>query len=83
MQSTCTNEAMMNLLRNTRILSGCAAALGLATATVLAQSPQRTLLHGHLPAAVPHLQPLGRLDGSTRLKFSINLPLHNQEALTN
>ena len=29
------------------------------------------------------MQPLGRLDSSTRLKLSIHLPLHNQEALTN
>jgi hypothetical protein len=48
-----------------------------------AQTPQRTLLPGHLPAVVPSLQPLGRLDGSTRLKLSINLPLRNREALTN
>ncbi len=48
-----------------------------------AQTSQRTLLPGHLPAVVPSLQPLGRLDGSTRLKLSINLPLHNREALTN
>ncbi len=32
---------------------------------------------------VPSLRPLGRLDGSTRLKLSINLPLRNPEALTN
>ena len=41
------------------------------------------LLPGHLPAVVPSLQPLARLNGSTRLKLSINLPLHNWEALTN
>ena len=48
-----------------------------------AQTPQRMLLPGHLPAVVPSLQPLARLNGSTRLKLSINLPLHNREALTN
>ena len=48
-----------------------------------AQTSQRTFLPGHRPAVVPGLQPLGRLDGSTRLKLSINLPLHNREALTN
>ncbi len=48
-----------------------------------AQTPQRTLLPGHLPVVVPGLQPLGRLDGSTRLKLSINLPLRNRDALTN
>jgi hypothetical protein len=74
---------MMNLLRKTLILSGGGALLGLATAAVMAQTPQQTLLPGHLPAAVPQLQPLGRLDGSTRLKLSIHLPLRNQDALTN
>ena len=48
-----------------------------------AQASQRTLLPGHLPAVVPGLQPSGRLSGSIRLKLSINLPLHNLDALTN
>jgi hypothetical protein len=68
----------------------CEKAFGISTAVLLlsallapAQTPQRTLLPGHQPAAVSSLQPLGRLDGSARLKLSINLPLHNQEALTN
>ena len=68
----------------------CEKAFRISTAVLLvsaflapAQTPQRTLLPGHLPAGVPSLKPLGRLDGSTRLKLSINLPLHNREALTN
>ena len=68
----------------------CEKAFRFSTAVLLisaflapAQTSQRTLLPGHLPAVVPGLQPLGRLDGSTRLKLSINLPLHNREALTN
>jgi len=72
---------MMNL--RTRILAGCVAALGLGTALAPGQTPQRTLLAGHLRAVVPSLPPLGRLDGSTRLHLSINLPWHNQETLTN
>lgn len=48
-----------------------------------AQTPPRARLHGFLPEAVPHLQPLGRLDGSARLRLSIHLPLHNREGLTN
>jgi subtilase family serine protease len=48
-----------------------------------AESPQRVLLHGHVPAVVPSLRPLGRLDGSNVLNLSISLPLHNREALTN
>lgn len=73
----------MNILRRHVILSGCVIALGLATATVMAQSRQRTSLHGQLPSVVPRLTPLGRLDGAARLKLSINLPLRNQQALTN
>jgi subtilase family serine protease len=68
----------------------CEKAFRISTAVLLvsaflasAQTPQRTLLPGHLPAVVPSLQPLDRLNGSTRLKLSINLPLHNREALTN
>jgi subtilase family serine protease len=68
----------------------CEKAFRISTAVLLvsaflasAQTPQRTLLPGHLPALVPSLQPLDRLNGSTRLKLSINLPLHNREALTN
>lgn len=48
-----------------------------------AESAQRTLLPGHRPAVVPGLQPLGRLEGSTPLKLSINLPLRHRELLAN
>ena len=68
----------------------CEKAFRISTAVLLvsaflasAQTPQRTLLPGHLPAVVPSLQPLDRLNDSTRLKLSLNLPLHNREALTN
>jgi len=47
------------------------------------QPPERTLLPGHQPAALLSLQPQGHLDGSTRLKLSISLPLHSRETLTN
>jgi hypothetical protein len=73
-----------------RFANVCEKAFRISTAVLLvsaflasAQTPQRTLLPGHLPALVPSLQPLDRLNGSTRLKLSINLPLHNREALTN
>jgi hypothetical protein len=66
----------------------CKKAFRISTAILLlsaiwapAQSSQRTLLPGHRPAVVPGLQPLGRLDGSTRLKLSINLQLRNRDAL--
>jgi len=36
-----------------------------------------------VPTVVSGLEPVGRVNGSTRLKLSINLPLHHREALTN
>ncbi len=43
----------------------------------------RQFLHGHIPEAVPHLQPIGRFPGTNRLSLAIGLPLRNQEALNN
>ena len=43
--------------------------------------PQK--LHGHIPAAVTKLAPLGRENGGDRLRLAIGLPLRNQEELTN
>ncbi len=40
-------------------------------------------LHGHVPSAVKHLQPLDRLPGSTPLELAIGLQLRNPEGLTN
>lgn len=40
------------------------------------------MLRGHVPAAVSHLAPVGRLAGSKRLELVIGLPLRNNEALT-
>jgi hypothetical protein len=73
----------MNILRRALILAIWTAASGLLTASAMAQAPERRLLTGHVPAVVPSLHSLDRLDGSSRLKLSINLPLRNQEALTN
>jgi len=42
---------------------------------------ERQSLSGHVPAVTAHLQPVGRLPGSTRLNLAIGLPLRNQEAL--
>ncbi len=47
------------------------------------QTPKRTRLSGQIPAVVPSLKPLGRLDASTRLNLSIDLALHDRDALTN
>ncbi len=46
------------------------------------QPPERMLLPGHQPAAILSLQPQAHLDGSTRLKLSLSLPLHSRETLT-
>jgi len=60
------------------------AAVLLATALLSsAQTPQVKLLTGHLPTVVSKLKPLGHLEGTSRLKLSISLPLHNEAALTN
>ncbi|MGO8700844.1 MAG: protease pro-enzyme activation domain-containing protein [Limisphaerales bacterium] len=47
-----------------------------------AQTPPWTVLPGHVPKVARGLQPLGRLDGTNRLKLSINLPLRNRDGLT-
>jgi len=41
------------------------------------------VLHGHVPAAVSHLSPLGQLPGTNHLNLAIGLPLRNREVLTN
>jgi len=48
----------------------------------LAQPVQMRPLQGHLPAAVAHLTPLGRLPAGNVLHLAIGLPLRNQEVLT-
>jgi subtilase family serine protease len=56
--------------------------LFLSAAVSDAQSaPQK--LRGHVPAAVSRLTPLGRENGSDRLRLAIGLPLRNQTELTN
>jgi uncharacterized repeat protein (TIGR01451 family) len=53
-----------------------------AVCGVQAQGTRRQELPGHVPAAVAHLQPVGRLPGQARLRLAIGLPLRNREALT-
>ena len=48
-----------------------------------AQNPPVQQLRGHVPEAVKRLAPLGRENGSERLKLALGLPLRNQEELTN
>src|SRR5208283_50867 len=47
-----------------------------------AQAAERQMLHGHVPAAVAQLSPVGSLPSTHRLNLAIGLPLRNQEALT-
>jgi len=49
------------------------------------RAAERQVLRGHIPRAVTelHLQPVGRLSGSTNLYVAIGLPLRNQEELSN
>ena len=49
----------------------------------IAQPVQTQSLPGHVPAAVAHLTPVGRLEADRELKLAIGLPLRNQEGLTN
>src|SRR5665213_3527533 len=48
-----------------------------------AGAAESQLLSGHVPKVVGSLQPIGSLDGATRLKLAIGLPLRNQVDLTN
>jgi subtilase family serine protease len=41
------------------------------------------VLQGHVPSITKRLNPLGRLEGSTRLDLAIGLPLRNRDQLTN
>ena len=49
----------------------------------IAQPVQTQSLQGHVPAAVAHLTPVGRLEAARELKLAIGLPLRNKEGLTN
>jgi hypothetical protein len=50
---------------------------------ISAQTTARQFLRGHVPAVVArlHLQPVGRPSATTRLNFSIGLPLRNEKVL--
>ena len=55
----------------------------LLTIIALAQPVQTQSLQRHVPAAVAHLIPTGRLAADRELNLAIGLPLRNQEELTN
>ena len=46
-----------------------------------AAAPGLVTLHGHVPAAVSGLQPVGSLSATANLQLAIALPLRNQEGL--
>ena len=50
-----------------------------------ANGAERQVLYGHIPKAVTesHLQPVGRLSGSTNLYLAVGLPLRNKAELNN
>ena len=60
------------------ILTACLAFFG----ALPAQGAGLQKLHGHVPAVVAHLQPMGKFAGTNRLNLAIGLPLRNQAALT-
>ena len=79
------NEAFVNITRQP-IVSGCVTAtcaVLLLLFTTRVQAAERQVLHGHVPAAVARLQPLGNFAGTNRLNLAIGLPLRNQAALSN
>jgi uncharacterized repeat protein (TIGR01451 family) len=45
------------------------------------QAAGQQILSGHIPPGVSKLTPIGRLDGTNRLRLAISLPLRNQPAL--
>ena len=72
--------AKPNLLEALLTTAVVSALLLFATA---AKAADTRLLNGHVPAAVTqlHLQPLGQLASTNRLRLAIGLPLRNQAAL--
>jgi subtilase family serine protease len=55
----------------------------LTFAAPVSVTAQTQTLHGHVPAIVKTLQPLGRLPETNHLNLAIGLPLRNRETLTN
>ena len=51
--------------------------------TPCAWAAGQTVLHGHVPAAAAHSQPVDRLPGSAHLELAIGLHVRNGEMLTN
>jgi subtilase family serine protease len=63
-------------------------AIGFATWLLLlsmmpAVAVPRQVMHGHVPAVVARLQPMGNFAGTNHLNLAIGLPLRNPETLSN
>jgi uncharacterized repeat protein (TIGR01451 family) len=79
-----TISFMSNLTRKSLLMVGSGFVLPLVVvfSSAAADSGMRTL-HGHVPAIVSQLQPLGQLSVGANLNLAIGLPLRNQDTLTN
>ena len=65
------------------LLAAWACALLNPSLMASANAAQEQVLTGHVPRAAATLQPIGRLDPSSRLDLALGLPLRNPEQLTN
>ncbi|HEX3720013.1 MAG TPA: protease pro-enzyme activation domain-containing protein [Verrucomicrobiae bacterium] len=54
---------------------------GILLCVVQQAHAERQILHGHIPAIAPSLQPLADLEASNRLDLTIGLPLRNHDSL--
>ncbi|HEX9045526.1 MAG TPA: protease pro-enzyme activation domain-containing protein [Verrucomicrobiae bacterium] len=70
-------------MRRTIIMTGAGFIFCAISVAGAAENPALTKLHGHVPAVVTKLKPLGPLPADTNLNLSIGLPLHNCAELTN
>ena len=79
------NTAFKKIARQFSIqgLVAVVGALLLSPFTTRAQAAERQVLHGHVPAVVARLLPVGSLPGTNRLNLAIGLPLRNPEGLSN
>src|ERR1043166_2545004 len=74
----------MKMLKFQVCLSVVAHAALFLSVSVFGQSTQgRKVLPRHVPPAVAHLQPVGRLSATTNLSLAIGLPLRDPQGLTN
>src|SRR5581483_7457216 len=73
---------LITLLGLSALAMGGPGSPGLQQVHAAGLAPARQALRGHVPAAVPTLQPLGRLAPSTAMHLAIGLPLRDTNALS-